>query len=109
MVYVDSSDWYGSWADKRDRYLGLVFEIAGKEHFGWARLSVHGFCYRCIARMTGYAYETVPGRPIVAGDIGLSTESASEPITLGTLALGAPGLELWRKEKSQESARANGS
>jgi len=99
MVLVDSSVFHGPWVDAKDRYLGLVFDIDGKEHFGWARLSVQGFCYRCIAGITGYAYETVPGRPIVAGDRGHSTRAEAEPPTLGALALGAPGLELWRKDQ----------
>jgi hypothetical protein len=59
------------------------------------------FCYLCIGRILGYAYETVPGKPIVAGDEGNTTDASVEP-TLGALALGAPALDLWRREHGQE-------
>jgi hypothetical protein len=103
---------HGPWADARGRYLGFEFLIAGKAHFGWARLSVGP----CGASMTGYAYETVPGRPIQAGltqsddEMGnltpnsfLTPESnaALKPATLGLLAQGASGLAAWRKREDE--------
>jgi len=38
--------------------------------------------------LTGYAYETVPDKPIIAGQITGSDVIAAEPATLGGLALG---------------------
>jgi dethiobiotin synthetase len=76
-------------------------------HFGWARFSVteHG-----VATLTGYAYETVPYKPIVTGDTEgnnddedsvhqqePSAASAQSP-GLGRLALGA-GLIAQRDTK----------
>jgi hypothetical protein len=108
---------FGRWLRAGYRYLGLVFEIDGKEHFGWARLSLtfpglgssdsasanSQRCpgYACLA-IGGYAYETIPGKPIVAGYTGLSTEPAPDPPTLGVLALGTPGLDLWRREEGED-------
>jgi hypothetical protein len=108
----------GPWANAclgvRNRYLGLKFAIKGKIHFGWARLNVRpDFCGRgkFDARLTGYAYETVPGKPIIAGatkgphddaqptPASISTQTPA-PATLGMLALGAPGLAIWRREES---------
>jgi hypothetical protein len=90
---------FGPWVDAKDAYLGVVFEIQGQEHFGWVRITFNSFfCYKCIAGITGYAYETVPGRAILAGDTGQHTSELKEQ-TLGVLAMGAPGLDLWRKNE----------
>jgi hypothetical protein len=91
----------GPWLGVKDHYLGFEFLIEGKKHYGWARMSMQVFgCYECIGRVLGYAYETIPNKPIIAGDEGNSTEATKEPNTLGALALGAPGLNLWRKDQN---------
>jgi len=105
----------GPWDDVRRRYLGLKFVIHGKTHFGWARLNVEAKCDlpfkgQVTAVLTGYAYETIPNKSIVAGqtkgpDDDSGTGQANipitrEPVTLGPLALGAPGLSVWRREES---------
>jgi hypothetical protein len=82
----------GKWSDVKNRYLGLKFAIHGKIHFGWARLNVT--CNmsqqgRTDALLTGYAYETVPNKPIVTGNRQGPDAIACEPATLGHLALGA--------------------
>jgi len=51
----------------RTRYLGLEFLINGEVHFGWARLTVTCKDLRVLATLSGYAYETVPNTPIIAG------------------------------------------
>jgi len=99
----------GRWQDVTNRYLGLKFYIAGQAHFGWARLNVASGTGKITAVLTGYAYETVPGKPIVAGatsppaapgskgaDPALSAPTT--PQTLGMLAAGAPALSIWRRE-----------
>jgi hypothetical protein len=59
---------YGSWLNVSNRYLGLKFKIGGKFHYGWARLSVVVDQRAHItATLTGYAYETIPNKPVVAG------------------------------------------
>jgi hypothetical protein len=103
----------GSWLNVNGRYLGLKFRIKGKIHYGWARLNVHvdRVEARITATVTGYAYETIPGKPIVAGqtkgpDDARAEESSATPMptrkpaTLGALAMGAPGLSIWRREES---------
>jgi hypothetical protein len=108
----------GSWAPRStDRYLGVKFLIDGQIHYGWARVSA-AMTFRyggIVALLTGYAYETESGRPIQAGDegptsvgqanFGSVTEFLSAPprgaspaAGLGALALGAPGLSIWRRE-----------
>ncbi|HVI07065.1 MAG TPA: hypothetical protein VND65_02100 [Candidatus Binatia bacterium] len=93
---------HGAWANVKNRYLGLQFQIDGETHYGWARLSVGG-AEPLSARLTGYAYETSPNTPIVAGKTSGAHASMrkfpAEPQTdLGTLAAGAPALSLCRKE-----------
>ena len=51
----------------RGRYLGLKFLIRGKVHYGWARLNVTVGNSKITATLTGYAYETIPNNPIIAG------------------------------------------
>ena len=43
-------------------YLGLKFTIRGKIHFGWARVKVDTQQKPFSATLTGYAYETIPGK-----------------------------------------------
>jgi hypothetical protein len=59
----------GRWGnDPQNRYLGVKFLINGQSHFGWVRLTVKSDKLLSIsATITGYAYETVPNKPIFAG------------------------------------------
>ena len=103
----------GYWKNAQGRFLGFEFTVQGQKHYGWARLSVT-FNPIGIATLTGYAYETEPGKPIRAGDRGgvadarvprmlraLPTAATLRPATLGLLALGSTGLDIWRKEQDQ--------
>jgi hypothetical protein len=107
----------GPWKNAHNRYLGLKFLVGGETHYGWARLTVTTKS-GIVATITGYAYETVPNRPIVAGKTsGADVASAINPeemlaprqlsaklrsATVGMLARGADALEIWRRE--EESA-----
>ena len=78
-----------------------------------------------IATLTGYAYETIPNRPIIAGKTKgkMNDKEASpdllspddrgpaasltnpipdtpQPATLGLLAMGSPALSIWRRKES---------
>lgn len=92
-----------------DRFLGLRFVVSGKTYYGWAGFSVvklglnHDHPY-VSARLTGVAYEDVPGQSIRAGQTQDDTATIErapnpQPATLGLLALGAPGLDIWRKSE----------
>ncbi|HXJ95586.1 MAG TPA: PEP-CTERM sorting domain-containing protein [Terriglobia bacterium] len=92
---------FGPWANNGERFLGLMFDVSGQEHFGWAELTVTtgvtpGFPGSpfVTATLTGYAYDTVAGQSLTAGQ-----GQTSEPGTLGLLALGSLGLGLWRRRK----------
>jgi hypothetical protein len=104
LAFLYSGFSYGPWVNLKNHYLGFAFSINGQKHFGWARLSFNSFlCYKCIAGITGYAYETVPGKAIIAGDKGGSQDAEVRPGTLGALALGYSGLPVWRKEQQPQS------
>ena len=81
----------GPWKDAHNRYLGLKFEIKGKMHYGWARLSVVcDFPHAIQATLTGYAYETIANKPIITGKT--KGPDVDEGGTLGELARGASSL-----------------
>jgi len=102
---------FGPWYQMKGQlYLGLRFEIKGKTHYGWARVNnVRGYI------LTGYAYETIPNKPIITGatkgpdetnlqepEAALTMPTRNSP-SLGLLALGAPGLSIWRREEATEA------
>jgi hypothetical protein len=132
MAYAFNSNGFlftgGPWGhifDNRARYLGLQFQINGETHFGWARINVvlrQNPRRTWQARVTGYAYETVPQKPIRAGQTMENDDDAASPLdpappirpsslrrrplsvsphfaTLGALALGVGGIALWRREE----------
>jgi hypothetical protein len=108
MGLDQSNGYFGQWAPRKgsvkNRYVGLKFVISGQVHFGWARLNVQIRSARstCVqAVLTGYAYETVAGMPIVTGKTSGTEVASAGPATLGQLALGAAGLVLWRKESER--------
>ncbi len=82
----------GSWGNTTWRFLGFSFSINGQTHYGWARLTTTIRVGKCksTALLTGYAYETIPGKSIEAGrQQGKDVNEADEPAaTLGRLALG---------------------
>ena len=104
---------YGQWKDAKNKYIGLKFIINGKVHYGWARLNVKLVIKTetavINATLTGYAYETIPNKPIIAGKThgaddaepptpAALTTRTPKPATLGVLAMGWPGLSIWRRE-----------
>jgi hypothetical protein len=111
-----STRWIAPWVNGgkgvKNRYLGLKFLIRGKFHFGWARLTVTTEKNSFTATLTGYAYETIPGKGIIAGQTkgvddsnveqpdAAFTPPVPEPGTLGAMAMGAPGLSIWRRKET---------
>jgi hypothetical protein len=95
----------GYWFNSEPRYLGVAFQIKGKTHYGWVRLKNSSYDG---ATVTGYAYETIPGKSMKAGQKkskddarveepnASGSSSSSQSATLGALAMGAPGLSIWR-------------
>ena len=95
--HSQSIQFFGAWANDgkglSDRYLGLRFSVKDKIHYGWARVSVSKF--RFVGTLTGYAYETIPNKPIIAGQTRGKDEA-----TLGHLATGASAIPAWRVKQT---------
>ena len=99
----------GPWFKVGQGYVGLKFVIKGKVHFGWARIRSVG---EPTPTITGYAYETIPNKPIITGATKGPEEASVEesdatpawhspyPASLGLLAMGARELGIWRRELS---------
>ncbi len=92
---------YGAWARKgkglKNHYLGLEFKINGRMHYGWARLTVDPFKggkRDIVGHLTGYAYETVPNKPIITGKTKGADVMTVQPLSLGHLARGASLLSV---------------
>jgi hypothetical protein len=101
---ANSSGVFGSWINVNNRYLGVRFYINGKVHYGWARLNVQvQLPHTITATLTGYAYETTPNKPIIAGKIKGPDAVTTEPASLGRLAQGSAGLAPARRKESTSS------
>lgn len=98
----------GPWDDVT-AHLGLMFNIGGAAHFGWALFEVDSFAFASqvsptaeagiTATLLSYAYESCPREGILAGATsgGASCPTGVPlPPSLGLLAMGAAGLGLWR-------------
>ena len=86
---VNSSSCVGSWVNVKNRYLGFRFKITTGTHYGWARLNVSCNPRKRVGLLTGYAYETIPNKPILAGKTKGPDVITLEPGSLGALAAGA--------------------
>jgi hypothetical protein len=107
----------GPWVGNKQAYLGLKFQIGSKTHYGWARLHVTTQMTSSTPRLitaivTGYAYETIPNKPIITGQTegrnNISSEAPDAALTpptpkaatLGALAMGSSGRFSWHREQS---------
>jgi hypothetical protein len=99
---ISSSRVFGPFANTTRRYLGLKFRLHGQIHYGWARfgsVQATGCRPAVSAILTGYAYETVPNKPIIAGTTKGPPAITLEPDSLGALAAGAAGLAARRSSR----------
>jgi hypothetical protein len=107
----------GNWANAQDKYLGLRFVIQGKVHYGWVRMNVNAKSLFTTTFITGIAFETTPNQAIITGQTQeadvleprtFQPAKLSNPshhaATLGVLAQGARGMDLWRREEEPVQA-----
>ena len=93
---VSQSTVFGPFANTNHRFLGLRFTLQGKVHYGWARFTkvTASACNggpAISATLTGYAYETIPNKPIIAGKTKGPDVLTVQPASLGRLAQGSVG------------------
>jgi hypothetical protein len=69
-------------------YLGLEFQIKGQTHYGWALVSIaavfNGRTGSMETKLSGFAYETIPGAAIKTGQTSGADEDSAvgpEPIS----------------------------
>jgi len=76
--------WLGGASVDSPMFLGLQFDIAGTTFYGWARLSIptNGTSFN----LKDYAYHSMPGEGILAGDMG--------SITTGITSTALRGMQL---------------
>jgi hypothetical protein len=99
---------YGDWGgNPPNRYVGVRFLIDGATHYGWVRLTVTTEPSGVAASITGYAYETIANKRILAGtaerSASIQSESKADNVggpSLGMLALGGDGLAQWRSDET---------
>jgi hypothetical protein len=105
----------GRFANVTNQFLGVRFTISGQTHFGWvgfARVTPSfpdGEHPAVSAVLAGFAYETIPNKPILTGAIGGQSgdvadlsgrnTTSAEASNLGLLALGSAGLPAWRRRQ----------
>jgi hypothetical protein len=101
---LQASQAAGQWGGGNG-YLGFEFLAPDGWHYGWASVDVgvknitEDFSYQ--ETLIGYAYNTVPGQPLLAGQEHYQPMAPTpEPGTLGLLAIGSLGLGLWRRRKA---------
>ncbi len=111
-TFVGRSEFQAPWANGgkgvEDRYLGLKFAIKGKIHYGWARLNVTVRArdgVNITATLTGYAYETVPTKAIVAGRTKGPDVITLAPASLGHLTRGASAIPAWRCKNPSDAVQ----
>ena len=65
-----SSDWLGPLGAKGEGYMGIQFNAADGIHYGWIQVSLHSTYNMSLVSpmVVDWAYETIPGQPILAGD-----------------------------------------
>jgi len=104
----------GPFANVTNRYLGVRFLINGQVHFAWI-----GFrsCKNLTATLLGWAYETQPKTPILAGagqgavfppsaelrpagSENVPAVRAAEPTSLELLAAGHVAVADWRRRNA---------
>jgi hypothetical protein len=101
--HASTCDYKGKWSKTHSRCLGVKFSIHGQTHYGWVSVNVGADPSGAV--ITGYAYETIPNKPIIAGEksgpVVAEAHGAlqiSVGASLGLLARGADALALWRRD-----------
>ena len=96
--YGDHLQWF--WASIVGGLSANGSRHLGKIHYGWARLSFQVQNFSITATLTGYAYETIPNKPIIAGETTGQDVAIIRPAGLGDLARGVSAFPALRVEQA---------
>jgi hypothetical protein len=91
----------GFWNRNNTAFAGIRFQSAGQPHLGWVRIRLRdtnsdGWADTVTA--VDWAYNSVAGAPILAGDTGATPEPGTKAMVL--LALGAAGVLALRRRRN---------
>jgi hypothetical protein len=92
----------GNWSHTGSpAYLGVVFQISGATHVGWAQIATSVTTTMASAELIDYAYNSVAydGTNAVASSIAAGDTGAPEPSSLALYALGAAGIAALRRRR----------
>lgn len=95
QAVFDGQYFYTGNFSSTDAFIGLQFQAGGNNYFGW--MEVTNYFNIAAGQVPGWAYETVPNTPILAGQV-------PEPSTVGLIVCGS-GVALFRRRlfgKGQE-------
>jgi hypothetical protein len=109
FTLMETFEYGGPWANVSDRFLGVRFLINGEVHYGWIGFRMVGDA-NFGAYLAGWAYETEPDTPILAGDMGTAAplDTSFTPSSLDILASGHNAIEQRRKRNTpRENAHGN--
>jgi hypothetical protein len=97
---------YGNWGNANNKYLGVRFLINGETHYGWIQISTDTVA-GMTATIEAYAYEVQANKKVTIGSTAKAAEGRTAPDaptaarnrgpSIGMLALGSAGLNLWRR------------
>jgi hypothetical protein len=99
LLTQEGSD--GNWNAGGQGFLGMIFEISGTTHYGWAEITLgnvtdaEGLPYVTLNR---FGYNDVAGEGILAGQTAVPEPAAMVPMAL--LALGAAGFARYRQRQA---------
>jgi hypothetical protein len=89
---------HSQWLSKGTGFVGFRFNGGAGIEYGWARLTMLAGAPDNSFLLVDYAWAD-PGTAIVTGQI-------PEPGSLGLLAIGAAGLLLWRRQRTEAAKKA---
>jgi len=69
LHFADTSGTHGYWQPNMKAYLGVEFQIDGSEHYGWIGVETWWLTGVNGGTITDWAYNTVPGEMIFAGQV----------------------------------------
>jgi hypothetical protein len=97
---------YGNWGNASNKYLGVKFLINGETHYGWIQMNTNTVG-SMSATIVAYAYEIQANKKVTIGSAADAAEVRTSPAakivasnrgpSLGMLALGTDGLNMWRR------------
>ena len=101
FALMETPFYRGIWNyNTESRSLGVRFLINGEIHYGWIGFRQVRIFPTIAAKLYGYAYETTPDKPILAGDTGTGTSPNFQPTSLEILASGHTAIEQRRKRSA---------